>query len=59
MAVARLRPFAKNARTHSEEQVRQIAESIEKLGFTNPIVISDDEEIIVEWVLTRLARPGC
>jgi DNA modification methylase len=46
VAVARLRPFAKNARTHSKKQLRQIADSIEKFGFTNPVLISDDDEII-------------
>jgi ParB-like chromosome segregation protein Spo0J len=46
VAVARLRPFAKNARTHSKKQLRQIAGSIEKFGFTNPVLISDDDEII-------------
>jgi ParB-like chromosome segregation protein Spo0J len=46
MAIARLRPFAKNARLHSKNQIRQIANSIERFGFTNPVLISDDDEII-------------
>ena len=46
MAVARLRPFANNARTHSKRQIRQIADSIAKFGFTNPVLISDDDKII-------------
>ena len=46
IATARLRPFAKNARTHSKKQIRQIAASIERFGFTNPVLISDDDEII-------------
>jgi DNA modification methylase len=46
MAVARLRPFAKNARVHSKKQIRQIADSIQRFGFTNPVLISDDDEII-------------
>lgn len=41
-----LRPYARNARTHSRRQIRQIADSIERFGFTNPILISDDDEII-------------
>ena len=41
-----LRPHARNARTHSKKQVRQIASSIERFGFTNPVLISDDGEII-------------
>jgi DNA modification methylase len=46
MAVARLRPCRKNARTHSKKQIRQIAASINEFGFTNPVLISDDDEII-------------
>jgi DNA modification methylase len=46
MAVARLRPYASNARTHSKKQIRQIADSIRKFGFTNPVLIGDDDEII-------------
>ena len=44
--VARLRPRANNARTHSRKQIRQIAESIRRFGFTNPVLIGDDGEII-------------
>ena len=46
MAVACLRPYAGNARTHSRKQIRQIADSIRRFGFTNPVLISDDDEII-------------
>jgi ParB-like chromosome segregation protein Spo0J len=46
MAVARLRPFAKNARVHSKRQIRQIADSIQRFGFTNPVLISDDAVVI-------------
>src|SRR5262249_40883004 len=46
MAIARLRPFPGNARTHSKKQVRQIADSITRFGFTNPILIDDEDKII-------------
>jgi DNA modification methylase len=46
VAVTRLRPYRGNARTHSKRQIRQIADSIERFGFTNPVLISDDNEII-------------
>jgi ParB-like nuclease domain len=46
MAVARLQPFPGNARAHSKKQIRQIADSIAKFGFTNPILIDDDNKII-------------
>ena len=41
-----LRPYPKNPRTHSKKQIRQIASSIERFGFTNPVLISDADEII-------------
>ncbi|WP_237155486.1 ParB N-terminal domain-containing protein [Oryzibacter oryziterrae] len=41
-----LRPYAGNARTHSKKQIGQIADSIRRFGFTNPVLISDDNEII-------------
>lgn len=44
--IALLKPHARNARTHSKKQVRQIARSIEKFGFTNPVLIDDDDTII-------------
>ena len=40
--IATLRPYAGNARTHSRKQVKQIAASIERFGFTNPVLVSDD-----------------
>jgi DNA modification methylase len=44
--IASLRPYARNARTHSKKQVKQIAASIERFGFANPVLVSDDGEII-------------
>lgn len=44
--VASLRPYARNARTHSRKQLKQIASSIQRFGFTNPVLVSDDGEII-------------
>jgi ParB-like chromosome segregation protein Spo0J len=38
---AALIPYARNARTHSDQQVAQIAASIRKFGFTNPVLIDD------------------
>src|SRR6266436_1372418 len=43
--VSKLRPYTKNPRTHSKKQIGQIAESIKRFGFTNPVLISDDEII--------------
>ena len=41
-----LKPYPGNARSHSKRQVRQIASSIQRWGFTNPVLISTDDEII-------------
>lgn len=43
--VALLKPFPRNARTHSKEQVAQLAAAIKEFGFTAPILISPDGEI--------------
>ena len=44
--ITSLKPYAHNARTHSKKQIKQIAASIVRFGFTNPVLISDDGEII-------------
>ena len=44
--VDELIPFAKNSRTHSGEQVAQIAASIKEFGFTNPVLIDESGGII-------------
>jgi ParB-like chromosome segregation protein Spo0J len=41
-----LRPYAGNARTHSPKQIKQIAKSIERFGFNNPVLVDDDDQII-------------
>ena len=41
-----LEPYAGNARTHSKAQIKQIAKSIERFGFTNPVLIDDANGII-------------
>lgn len=46
MPTERLVPYARNARTHSDQQVAQIAASIAEFGFTNPILIGADDVII-------------
>lgn len=42
----RLIPYARNARTHNDGQVSQIAGSIAEFGFVNPILVGDDNVII-------------
>jgi DNA modification methylase len=46
VAIDTLTLYARNARTHSKKQIKQIAKSIERFGFVNPVLISDDGQII-------------
>jgi len=45
-AVDKLIPYAKNARTHSDEQVAQIAGSIKEFGFNNPVLVDKHNSVI-------------
>jgi DNA modification methylase len=49
-------PYARNARTHSEEQVAQIAGSIREFGFTNPVLIDGEGGIIAGHGRVMAAR---
>lgn len=44
--VADLIPYARNSRTHSDEQVTKIAASIKEFGFLNPVIIDGENGII-------------
>ena len=44
--VARLIPSVRNARTHSEAQIAEIAGSIQAFGFSNPILVGAEGDII-------------
>ncbi|WP_196385559.1 ParB/Srx family N-terminal domain-containing protein, partial [Ralstonia solanacearum] len=44
--IQRLAPYAANARTHSDEQIAQIAASMVEFGFTNPILAGGDGVIV-------------
>jgi DNA modification methylase len=46
LLVSSLIPYARNSRTHSDEQVTQIAASIREFGFTNPVLIDSNGTII-------------
>ena len=43
---AALVPYARNARTHSDQQVAQMAASMREFGFTNPVLIDEEDGII-------------
>ncbi len=44
--IEKLKPYPRNARTHSKQQIRQIAESIRTFGFTNPVLIDSGGTIV-------------
>jgi len=46
LQVADLIPYARNARTHTDAQVAQIAASIKEFGWTNPVLIDGERGII-------------
>lgn len=41
-----LKPALRNARTHSRKQLRQIADSITRFGFTNPVLVDEEGRIL-------------
>jgi ParB-like chromosome segregation protein Spo0J len=42
--VEQLLPCARNSRTHSDEQIAQVAASIREFGWTNPVLVGPDDE---------------
>ena len=55
-AVERLVPYARNARTHSEAQVAQIAGSIREFGWTNPVLVDGEGGLIAGHARVLAAR---
>ncbi len=51
-----LKPWAKNARTHSKKQIRQIADSIRTFGFTNPVLVDEQNRIMAGHGRVRAAE---
>ena len=56
IAIDKLRPWPRNARIHSRKQIRQIAESIRRFGFTNPVLIDGDNRILAGHGRVEAAR---
>jgi len=54
--IERLIPFARNPRTHTDEQVAQIAASIAEFGWTNPVLVGADGVIIAGHARLQAAR---
>lgn len=54
--IDRLRPWSRNARTHSAKQVRQIADSIRRFGFTSPVLVDSDDSVLAGHGRVAAAR---
>ena len=55
-SIDRLVPYERNSRTHSPEQVAQIAASISEFGFVNPILVDSDAGVIAGHCRLAAAR---
>ena len=56
IAPDRLKPWARNARTHSKKQIRQVADSIRTFGFTNPVLIDAEDTILAGHCRVEAAK---
>lgn len=56
LGIDRLIPYARNSRTHSADQVAQVAASIKEFGFTNPVLIDEQGGIIAGHCRVMAAR---
>jgi len=56
LPIEQVRANTKNARTHSKKQIRQIANSIDKLGFGSPILVDDQHVLIAGHGRLEAAR---
>jgi hypothetical protein len=56
MAIASLKPYEKNARTHSSEQIKQVIASIKEFGWTNPVLINDKGLILAGHARVEAAK---
>jgi len=55
-SIETLKPYTGNARVHSKRQIRQLSSSIQRFGFTNPILIADDGTILAGHGRVEAAR---
>ena len=57
--VSQLKPYRNNARAHSKKQIRQIADSISRFGFNNPVLVDDAGQIIAGHFSVHGMPDGC
>ena len=56
LSTAALRPYSRNPRTHSPKQIDQVAGSIRRFGFTNPILIDANRNVIAGHARLQAAK---
>lgn len=56
LSIGQLHSWPRNARIHSRKQIRQIAESIRRFGFTNPVLIDGENRILAGHGRVEAAR---
>ena len=54
--ISELKPYPRNARTHSRKQIKQIAAAIQEFGFTNSVLIDENDQIIAGHGRVRAAK---
>jgi ParB-like chromosome segregation protein Spo0J len=55
--LSELKPTARNARTHSRAQIEQIAAAMKEFGFTNPVLVDDEDRILAGHGRVAAAGP--
>ena len=45
--ISKIIPYRNNAKTHTQKQIKQVAESIKRFGFVQPLVISKNNEVVI------------
>jgi DNA modification methylase len=54
--ISEMKPYPRNARTHSRKQIKQIAAAIQEFGFTNSVLIDENDQIIAGHGRVRAAK---
>lgn len=54
--IAELKPYGRNARTHSDSQIKQVVASIKEFGWTNPVLIDEGMGIIAGHARVEAAK---
>lgn len=47
MQIKKIKPYSKNAKKHDKKQIQQVADSIKRFGFVQPIVIDKNNEVVI------------